>query len=91
MPDEFFRPQVREGVEYRELDDGAVVYDTSAERIHTLNLSAAYIWNCCDGEHNLSDIAAELNLQVHVAMDVAIRHVHDAVAYFQSEGLLRPQ
>ena len=52
MWDKDYRPSIRPDLQYRELEDGGVVYDTTAERIHTLNLAAAYIWNCCDGSHN---------------------------------------
>jgi hypothetical protein len=91
MSDESLRPLIREDIQYRELEDGGVVYDTSAERIHTLNVTAAYIWNCCDGTHNLLDIASDLHEQVHVSMDKALQDVRDAIAYFQKEGLLRSQ
>jgi hypothetical protein len=91
MPDELSKPLVREDVQYRELDDGGVVYDTSAERIHTLNLTAAYIWNCCDGAHTLSEIASELHQQAHVPFERALGDVGEAVAYFRNEGLLRSQ
>ena len=37
MWDEGYRPSVRRDLQYRELEDGGVIYDTTAERIHTLN------------------------------------------------------
>jgi hypothetical protein len=89
MPDELSRPVVREDLQYRELDDGGVVYDTAAERIHTLNVTAAYIWNCCDGVHTLSEIASELHQHANVPLDRALNDVGEAITYFQKEGLLR--
>jgi len=89
MCDEGYRPSVRHDLQYRELEDGGVIYDTAAERIHTLNVSAAYIWNCCDGSRNLSDIAAKLNEQVDVSLEQALKDVTEAVTYFEREGLLR--
>jgi len=91
MLDEIARPQIRSDVQYRELSDGAVVYDTAAERVHTLNITAAYIWNCCDGSHSLDDIAVELLSQVDIAREKALADVRDAITYFQAEGLLQPQ
>ena len=91
MSNELSKPIVREDLQYRELDDGGVIYDTAAERIHTLNVSAAYIWNCCDGVHTLSDIASELHRHANVPFERAIADVDEAVAYFQKEGLLRSQ
>jgi len=91
MWDDQFRPSIRADLQYRELEDGGVVYDTEAERIHTLNLAAAYVWNCCDGTHRLADIAGELQQQGNVPHHQALRDVTDVVAYFHREGLLRVQ
>jgi hypothetical protein len=91
MWDEFYKPNIRGDIQYRELEDGGVLYDTSAERIHTLNVTAAYIWNCCDGFHNLSQIASELHWQVDVPRERALKDVREVLAYFQNEGLLRLQ
>ena len=46
-------------------------------------------FGCCDGVHNLGDIASELNQRAHVSMDVAMKDVRNAITYFQNEGLLR--
>jgi hypothetical protein len=85
---ELSRPVVRSDVQFRELDDGGVVYDTSSERIHTLNVTAAYIWNCCDGTRTPSDIASELHQQTKIPLETAIRDVSEAITYFRNEGLL---
>jgi hypothetical protein len=91
MMDESSAPIVREELQYRELNDGGVVYDTSAERIHTLNLTAAYIWNCCDGSRNLLQIAAELHQHANVPLHKALNDVREAITYFEKEGLLHSQ
>jgi hypothetical protein len=91
MLDESSKPLIREDLQYRELDDGGVIYDTSAERIHTLNVTAAYVWNSCDGAHNLKEIASELHEHAKVSYETALQHVHDAIKYFENEGLLRSQ
>jgi Coenzyme PQQ synthesis protein D (PqqD) len=91
MLDESSIPVVREDIQYRELNDGGVVYDTSAERIHTLNLTAAYIWNCCDGSRNVMQIASELHEHANVPIDKALNDVREAITYFEKEGLLHSQ
>ena len=91
MLDESSFPVVREDLQYRELDDGGVVYDTASERIHTLNLTAAFIWNCCDGSHTLAQIASELCQSANVSAEAALSDVREALTYFQREGLLRSQ
>ena len=91
MLDETSVPVVREDLQYRELDDGGVVYDTTSERIHTLNLTAAFIWNCCDGSHTLSQIASELCQPANVTLQKSLEDVREAITHFQKEGLLRSQ
>lgn len=91
MWDESYRPNIRPDLQYRELEDGGVIYDTSAETIHTLNVTAAYIWNCCDGFHNVSEIASELHQLVNVPPEQAAKDVSEALTYFQREALLRLQ
>lgn len=91
MPDDLFVPRLREDIQYRELEDGGVVYDTAAERIHTLNATAAYVWNCCDGSHNLLDIASELQRDLNSAPADVLQDVRQIIAQFQQEGLLRSQ
>jgi Coenzyme PQQ synthesis protein D (PqqD) len=91
MQDDLFVPRVREDIQYRELEDGGVIYDTAAERIHTLNATAAYIWNCCDGLHNLLEIASELQRNLAVIPGNALQDVRQIVSQFDQEGLLRSQ
>jgi hypothetical protein len=91
MWDKFSKPHVRSDVQYRELEDGGVVYDTAAERIHTLNVTAAYIWNCCDGSRNVAQIASELEQLLNVSLEKALTDVRESITYFQNEGLLLSQ
>jgi hypothetical protein len=89
MWDDQTRPFARSDLQYRELADGGVIYDTAAERIHTLNLTAAYIWNCCDGAHTVAEIASELQgAQTALTPERARQDVTDALAHFEREGLL---
>jgi hypothetical protein len=89
--DDAYTPIARANVEYHELDDGGVVCDTSADRIHTLNLTAAYVWNCLDGSNTVGQIAADIHQLANVAMDTAVTDVRQTIAYFRNEGLLRSQ
>jgi hypothetical protein len=91
MWDELQTPSLRRDLQYRELEDGGVIYDTSAERIHTLNVTAAYIWNCCDGSHEVSAIAADLSREANLSPEQALKDVSEALTYFQREGLFRSQ
>lgn len=52
-----FVPAAKECVELEELDDGCILYDTGKDEVHSLNITAAFIWSCCDGKHSIKEIA----------------------------------
>ena len=86
---ERLKPAVRADLEYHELDDGGVVCDPLADRIHTLNLTAAYVWSRLDGSRSIEQIATELHEITGVSIQTAVTDVGLAVERFQDEGLLQ--
>ena len=91
MLNESVKPMSRDDVQYCELDDGGAIYDTVRERVHTLNLTASYIWNLCDGSRSVLEIVSEVRRLTNVPTDTASRDVREAILYFQNEGMLRIQ
>jgi hypothetical protein len=81
-------PAARPHLDYHELDDGGVIHDEAADRVHTLNTTAAYVWNCLDGSHSLEQIALDLREQFDSPLEIVLRDVREVVAHFQREGLL---
>lgn len=53
-------PRPREGLCCRSLDDEAVVYDPSHHILHYLNRTAYAIWQSCDGQRSVGQIAGSL-------------------------------
>lgn len=51
-----------DGLIETEIADDLVVYDTSVDRVHCLNTSAAALWRACDGTRSLKDLAAFLQV-----------------------------
>lgn len=45
------------GLEVHEVDDGIVVYQPAADRVHYLNQSAAVVFELCTGENSEDEIA----------------------------------
>jgi len=86
--DECATPAACSLVKYHELDDGAVLHDGTADRIHTLNTTAAYVWNSLDGSRSLRQIALDLHQQTRGPLDRVLQDVYDVVGRFQREGLL---
>lgn len=84
-------PRVRRDIEYRELDDGGVVYDTAAGRVHTFNATAAYVWNLCDGGASAEQIAEGLREITGISRDQALKDVTLLLQELSREGLLDAQ
>lgn len=55
------RPRKLETIQDELLPDGSMVlFDAERSGLLTLNPTAALVWECCDGEHDLAAIAAEV-------------------------------
>ena len=54
-------PQARtSGVVVEHLADEVLVYDLANDRAHCLNRAAASVWEKCDGQRTISEIASEV-------------------------------
>ena len=76
------RPRRAARVLAEHLDDAAVLYDPATDRLHRLNPSGTILWEHCDGERTISEIARS----AHEDLDV-----DEAVAFFSAlhdEGLV---
>ena len=79
------RPRKAASVQDELLADGSMVlYHTAKRELLTLNPTAALIWECCDGTHNIPAICAEIH---EVFPDRA--DVHDDVLHLLQDLLER--
>jgi hypothetical protein len=54
------RPIARKsGLVVQEMPDEVLVYDLNTNKAHCLNQTAATVWQACDGNKSISDIAAD--------------------------------
>ena len=87
LPD---RPQAREDVVFRRLEDEWVLYDPKGQNMHVLNASAGIIWHNLDGTKNLEELventraAFDPPAPVEVVRDDVVR----TLEHFVAEGLL---
>jgi hypothetical protein len=44
------------------LDEEVCIYDWARQQVHSLNATAAFVWERCDGSHSIADITAELGV-----------------------------
>ena len=82
-------PKTKAGISCKQMGEEMVLYDTQTESIHTLNPTAHYIWELCDGQHTQEDIVKQVktnfaDTEVH---DVRIQ-VQEVLDHFRSENLL---
>jgi hypothetical protein len=69
------------------VDGEVIILDVAASRVHRLNPSASYIWDCCDGNHSVPEIAARLAGAHALAPDAVLKDVLKTLAEFDQLGL----
>ena len=84
------RPRADGTLLYRELKTGCVLYHPVTNEAHVLNLTAAYIWNCCDGTRDVTAIAADMAKVCRVPIEEAQRDVRKALRSFRAKQLIHP-
>jgi PqqD family protein of HPr-rel-A system len=68
--------------------DALVVFDPETNVVHRLNATAQLIWESCDGERSVTDIAAGLTARYDVAPDAAERDVARVLAELEALELI---
>ena len=88
MPDEQRFPVLAEGLEINAVDDGFVVYQPAAERIHYLNHTAGILLEFCNGRHAETDLAPILQRAYTLAAPPTAE-VADCLRTLREQGLVR--
>src|SRR5579871_547000 len=81
------RPARRADVTETDLDDELILYDPRSGATHALNLSAALVWELCDGSATLEEVAGELAAGFSIPIDRALADTAASVAQFYELGL----
>ena len=82
------RPQRRPDVSVRMVEGETVILDRQGGLIHQLNPTASYIWDRCDGQWTLEDIARQLTEAFDVDAATVRGDVATIVAEFRRLNLL---
>jgi hypothetical protein len=83
------RPKRRADVNVRSVDGEVVVLDRQSDLIHQLNPTASYIWNRCDGQASVAEIANQLATTFEIDVNTAVQDVATTVMQLHSLGLLQ--
>ncbi len=84
-------PKVRPDLFCQEVSEGCVLYDSKGRKVFVLNPTAAYVWNCCDGEHDVEAMVDELARALEKNAPTRVRlksDVEKALSDFRTNGLL---
>jgi hypothetical protein len=65
-----------------------VVLDRRTERIHQLNTTASFVWDHCDGDRSVGEIADGIMEAFDVDSSTAAQDVAEIVKQFADLGLL---
>ena len=57
-------PARRAGLLIQAIDDEVIVYDTERHKAHCLNRTAALVWEHCDGQATVADLARRLTQEL---------------------------
>ena len=71
-----------------ELEGEAVVLDEHANRLHLLNRTATLVWNCLDGEVDVSGLAREISEVLQLPFEQVVAETLSVVTDLAAEGLL---
>ena len=85
-----FRPRRRIEVKSRLVDGELVILDRDRGLVHQLNSTAMCIWERCDGQHTVAEIAAQVSDIFEMDRETALRDVVQAVRQLQVAKLVNP-
>ena len=62
-------PARRDGLLVQAIDDEVIVYDTERHKAHCLNRTAAAVWEHCDGQTTVAEVARRLAREFEAPID----------------------
>lgn len=80
-------PKTVDGIDWKEVDGGMVVYHPIFDTVHYLNPSGAFIVELCNGEHSELEIASIVQAFFQLP-EPPLTEVQDMIALARAEGLV---
>ena len=85
---DILRPLWASNVIWRRIEDEVVLITDDGLAVHVLNKTAAHIWELCNGEHGLSDIAESVCERFDTTVEEATKDAAELVDNLKQLGLL---
>lgn len=76
-------------VAQHEIDGEIVLYDPKRNRVHTLNPTAAVIWQLCDGSRTIDQLADDMAILYGMDLSLIKRDLSQVLREFETSHLLR--
>ena len=81
-------PKRRSDLNYRTIDGETLILNREEGRLHQLNPTASFIWDCCDGNSNIADIVDRLAGAYEVDPSTARKDVEEVLSNLRNSNLL---
>ena len=83
------RPERRSDLTSRTIDGETVILNCAEGRIHQLNSTAGFIWECCDGMATISEILDHLVNAYEIDSVTARSDLERVLSDFENSALLK--
>ena len=81
-------PKRRSNLNWRTIDGETLILNREEGRLHQLNPTASFIWDCCDGNSNIEEIVNRLAGAYEVDDRTACKDVEEVLFNLRSSKLL---
>ena len=71
--------KVSDALVSRNVDEEVLIVDQERDKIHQLNLSAAFIWNQCDGHNSVAEIVTRTSENFDIDVKQVTKDVDDTL------------
>lgn len=83
------KPIKNDRLAYKTIGEETIILDTKInQQVHQLDELASFIWNLCDGEHEVSEIIEKVCQEFEVSKDVAAQDVQEFLRELELKMLL---
>jgi PqqD family protein of HPr-rel-A system len=72
-----------------DMGDGLILYNHDSSLVHHLNPSAALVWQLCDGEASVGQLATEIAEEYGLRSDQVVEQVSAVIAEFDALDLVQ--
>lgn len=85
-------PKIKSNISWQKIDNEILIMDTAYQKkAHSLNSSASFIWEHCNGSNTVNDIATLFCKNYETSLDQAIEDVNEVINQLKSLDLLENQ